>query len=490
MSVFAHMGMCVEDVGDGFPVDIPVFLGVDSDIGTNNLTTPTITGIGQAIVIGILCNTRQNAAPLTSQWRTPDVYALGSTGFDAHGGSGGISSVVQTFGTRSQLEYRQDFLSFYGDADEYACNTNANDHSNSVAFYRCPAGWKIKQVASGVNSSVNISATFANPVSSGSRIVVAVACLSANSVATPPSGATLDDTTSNASNRTSRLTAYRITDGTMVGQTNRTVVLSSATGGGAMIMLEVAYDDTAWVYALPTAILAASGLIGYYPMNHTLDNTERDCALGTLTDLTGLNGTWTNYSVTGNDGRKYYNHASGSGGGAIGDNTELTPNGNGGLTIGFVVRIDSLATVNTIISKNTANTTDFAKEWEISVDTNGALFARTMQNSNTIQTARQRITANSTIAVNTWYFVVVRFGNGAADFPTIRINGSNHTGTTSGTTNANGNTSAGVGVGVRGASGTTQALRGALGHLFFLGSNVADADVQTLETAADADGWY
>lgn len=462
----------------------------DSAPGVGPTISPTFTG--QSMILAISCITRLNAEESQGIHATVDGYSgnndATNTAFDGFGGSSaGAPLLGVEFGTRSRMSMRQDWLNMLA-GDEYELILNAADHAASTAFYQIGYPWKVKQVKTAASATTSLSVTLDAAVTDeNSIVIVAIACLSANSVTVGPTGFTVDGTTDEPTQRTSRVSAYRSIGTDQTGQTTYTATLNSTTGGGAIMAIEVTPTDSLDT-ALSTAIRAQSGLLAYYPMHHTLGTVERNWG-GSLGDLLSRSN-FTIANTAGQDGRKYDLHASGVQPATMADNTQYTPNGNGGLTIGCLIRMTSLAAISTIASKNT-DAANFTKEWEIYVDTDGSLFAHTNQGSSRPPaTARGRRTAASTIATSTWYLVIIRFGNGANDFPTIRINGSNHTGTTSGSTAAAGATGATPTVGATYQGSTTRAFQGAIGHFFTVTTDISDSDCSVIEAAAQADGWF
>jgi hypothetical protein len=471
-------------VVDPVPTDVPEFLNVASGVGlAAGLVSSTLTG--QARALAVVCNTRFSAATANSFYETVDGYSTAgsSAGLDGGGAGAGAAALGATFGTRSQIEWRQDWLNFLA-GDEYEANGTQGDINLSVGFYKVPYPWRVRQVAHGSTATTALSATFASPCASGCRVLIAVATLEAVTVTVDPAGFALDGSHGLTGNRTSRITTYRSQATNLVGATTRSVTLSASTGGAAMTMIEFEQGDVLET-ALPTAIRASTDLRAYYPMQHTLGTIEKqDTGAEGLANLTTF-GNWSMYAVAGTDGRSYAQHVTATNGSTLADKVQYTPNGNGGLTIGFLARLDSLATAQTFIAKYVVNA--FNREWTIDVATDGTLSASTYDLASGA-VARARASAAGLLTTGVWYSIQVRFGNGAADFPKIRVNGTDVTGTTSGTTNANADTASVVIVGAR--VSTTNAYRGAMGHLFFIGTDVADSVLDTLDTAAQADGWF
>lgn len=462
--------------------EAPIFINVHATIGTSPATSSELGNgddITQAMILAVGVRTRTGSVPGAGvPVSTVDGYAAGTSGYDSHGGAAGITSPGITFGTRSQMEYRQDWLNFAG-GDQYRVTAPQVDDNQAYAFYRMAYPWKVRQVAHGATATTALSASFALPVASGSRIVIAIGCLEANSVSVAPANASLDGTAGSITNRTARITAYR--SAAYTGLTTVSATMASTTGGSAMTIIEVARTDTLDL-AMSEMIRSKANLLAYWPLNHSLSTIEKNYEgslgvfnIGTLTQLTLM-------ATAGEDGRSYPSHASGSPA-IIPDNANFTPHASGGVTWGFLLRPTTLTGNHSILAKHAS--TASAREWEIYITATGALGARTFTSAGA--TARQRETAG-VLTTGVWYLVYVRFGETSTDYPLVRVSALN-LGTASGSGTAQSDQTTTVQLGALNSGSNGNAYIGSIAHIHVLEGWDIEDDIEDIEDAARSDGW-
>ena len=104
--------------------------------------------------------------------------------------------------------------------------------------------------------------------------------------------------------------------------------------------------------------------------------------------------------------------------------------------------------------------------------------------------ARQRYSDASLTSETTWSLVIVRFGGLNTDFPSIRINGVNITGSLINTANGRNATATGRILDRETGSTAGQPNGAKIAHVFLKDGQISDADCARIEAAAQAEGWY
>lgn len=236
---------------------------------------------------------------------------------------------------------------------------------------------------------------------------------------------------------------------------------------------------------LPGAILSFSPT-SYFQLRETSGTNADD--LGSLAN-DGTYGANANLAVragpTGDGGYAYPDSTAGGGlseGVSIPDNNAYTPSAVGGLTVGCLVYFDAITTDHCIVAKFGSGVS--AREWRWEIVSDGRMFVET--NTAAGGTARRRITATGFATTGAWHLGIVRFDSSLTAFPTLRYDGANITGTTSGSGTAQGNTAAVVTAMVRGSAAP---MNGSVAHVFTISGMLSDANCGVIEAAAQADGW-
>lgn len=229
---------------------------------------------------------------------------------------------------------------------------------------------------------------------------------------------------------------------------------------------------------LQTAILALTPS-SYWPMREESGVTLND--IGTLENHATLDPAYIVIAgQAGPDGYSYPSRTLTNPAGITAPDDSAYTIGSSGLTIGFLV----LAT-NTGIQRGMLHK---AAEWTVkkgAFTNEDELLAGSLTSGG--GAARQRYASVDLVAAE-WRLCFIRWAdNGATTYPTLRVNGTNHTGSTLGTSTPGGDSANELRI--MWADGTP--YTGAMGHVMIFGNtNLSDGDCQTIETAASALGFY
>lgn len=233
----------------------------------------------------------------------------------------------------------------------------------------------------------------------------------------------------------------------------------------------IGLSDAAGVL-MPAAILATSPT-SYFQLRETSGSVADD--LGSLANdgaITGLSLA----ATAGADGFSYATQTADSHFIDAPDNDAYSI-GAAGQTVAFLFRIPSTSGANQtgIVTKT--------GEWRVF---NGAftdrseVYVQVTNNAGQVNVSKYGVV----FAVDTWKLVIARFGASGGSIASVRVNG---------TSPSMSDLNPGFGSGPNSTStfrmfGGT--LRGALAHVSHWNRQLSDVECQTIEAAADADGWY
>jgi len=251
-------------------------------------------------------------------------------------------------------------------------------------------------------------------------------------------------------------------------------------GTGTRVMISPTAPVPELDGALPEAIFALNAL-SYWPL---VDGNLND--YGTLNQYLTAAGSFT--TVAGPDGMYPKKaDASVSSHYSVPDNTAYEPQTSGGLTVVFLMLPNDTSSTafQWPVSKYTGATN--GRSWYVGAQNdNGLIMAATSTSGGSLARARSVIGAFGQSS-SAWRFVAVRFSSSSTGYPAVSVEGSNFTGTTSGSGTAQAD---GTGIVSLFAQGNTGGLfTGALGHVAIFAGQLSDGDLATLEAASALDGW-
>lgn len=233
--------------------------------------------------------------------------------------------------------------------------------------------------------------------------------------------------------------------------------------------------------ALPAAILALNPL-HYCTLRGNDANTLKDW--GSLADnLTNISAGMTLNSRAGSDGFSYPVQGSSGRFDAV-DDIAYEPLNASGLTIGFMFDpVSSQAGLGIYICKFQNSG---AGTFRISIETSSGIIRVQTTTSAPGDARRRQATVASLASGGGWSFVIVRLGGAGSDFPGIRVEGVNQTGTTTGSGSTNSNSAAPYRLWGHDGASTSP---GSMAHEFVAAGQLSDGQCSTLESAAASDGW-